>query len=199
VPDDAESPNLEARIASAVHRRLRRDLFWTLALTVALGAFLGFTLGVGYRSIRDLTADRLSEYQLLVDDKRDELLELDREEVARRTFTPQRCETGLDKADARELLRAERGEEPQGSEVRALVERASEFALCTPDAVRRVWDDPVRMASVDTVFRVLLHRPSDPVGRLVYGVWLERGVEIEAVARDVMSSEEFRKLKKLSP
>jgi hypothetical protein len=51
---------------------------------------------------------------------------------------------------------------------------------------------------VDTVYRLLLGRPADLVGRFIYGYWLASGLTVEAVGRDIMTSPEFSSLKKLS-
>ena len=64
--------------------------------------------------------------------------------------------------------------------------------------MKHILEDAVNVARVDTAYRLLLGRPADPIGRFIYGYWLASGVDVGAVGRDIMTSTEFQKLKKLA-
>ena len=123
---------------------------------------------------------------------------LDRDGVGMRTRPGAGCADRLPADDAEVTLTRELGHLPEPAELRALVERAQSFGVCDIGEVEHIFEDAETMAKVDTVYRLLLGRPADPVGRFIYGYWMASGISVEAVARDIMISPEFARLKKLS-
>ena len=196
--DDGQSRVLEITIAEKVFTRLKNQVLIIYIGSFIVAAVIAASLVWEHRTLSDLSQARISEYRLLVAEKLEELHRLDLEEVARRTFPAADCETSLPREDAEALLADELGRPPEAGETNNLLEKAAGFGVCDIGEVRHTLEDPVNMARVDTVYRVLLHRPADPVGRFIYGYWLASGVGVEAVARDIMVSPEFLRLRKLS-
>lgn len=148
-------------------------------------------------ALRDLAEAGVSEYRLIVGDNLEERHAADLEDVARRTRPTRDCAQPPPRAEVVRLLADKLGYTAQDAEVDQLVAKAVEFGLCDMVQIQQIFDDVATMASVDTLYHILLRRPPDPFGRLTYGYWKIRGVEIEAAARDIMSSTEFQKLRKL--
>jgi len=149
------------------------------------------------KALDEIQAQGLSEYRQLVAERLEELHKLDLEEVARRTRRARDCAAPLPRADVTALLESQLGWAPQEVEVDQLIAKAKEFGLCDMPAIQRVYADRESMAAIETLYRVLLRRSSDPFGRLIYGFWWANGIPVEAAARDIMTSSEFQKLRKL--
>ena len=197
-PEDARQRTLEVVVSEKVFSRLKTQMLVVYGVSAALASIIAVSLTWQYRALSDLASSRISEYQLLVADGLDELHTLDVDEVAMRTRPSKGCVDPLPADDAQVTLTRELGHLPEAAELRALVERAESFGVCDIGKVEHLFQDAETMAKVDTVYRLLLGRPADPVGRFIYGYWLASGIDVEAVARDIMFSPEFARLKKLS-
>jgi hypothetical protein len=192
--DDQKEILMTERILS----RLKTQMLVVFIITFLLAVAVAWSLTWQYRSLSELASTRISEYQLLVSERLDELHRLDLEEVAIRTRRVRACEAPLPEDDTAELLTRELSRPAEPEEVRLLLEQAETFGVCDIGEVEHLLSDEANMARVDTVYRVLLGRPADPVGRFIYGYWLASGLGVESVARDIMASPEFARLKKLS-
>ncbi len=197
-PEDAKQRTLEVVVSEKVFSRLKTQMLLVYGVSAALASIIAWSLTWQYRALSDLASSRISEYQLLVADGLHELHKLDLDEVAMRTRPAAGCAEPLPADDAEVTLTRELGHLPEPAELRALVERAHSFGVCDIGEVEHLFEDAETMAKVDTVYRLLLGRPADPVGRFIYGYWLASGIDVEAVARDIMISPEFARLKKLS-
>jgi hypothetical protein len=193
-----EEEQKELLIAERVVSRLKTQMLVVFIVSFLLAAAVAWSLTWQYRALSDLASTRISEYQLLVSERLDELHRLDLEEVAIRTRRVRACETPLPEDDAADLLARELSRSAEPGEVRLLLEKAETFGVCDIGEVEHLLSDEANMARVDTVYRVLLGRPADPVGRFIYGYWLASGLGVESVARDIMTSPEFARLKKLA-
>lgn len=197
-PEENNERALEVVVSERVFSRLKTQMLVVYGVSFALATGIAWSLTWQYRALSDLASSRISEYQLLVADGLHELHTLDLDEVATRTRPIEPCATPLSADDAELTLTREFGRAAESGEVRLLVERAESFGVCDIGEVEHLFEDAETMAKVDTVYRLLLGRPADPLGRFIYGYWLASGIDVEAVARDVMTSPEFARLKKLS-
>jgi hypothetical protein len=200
-PEEPGQPGqraLEIAISEKVFSRLKTQMLAVYVVSFLLAAAVAWSLTWQYRALSDLASTRISEYQLLVTEGLEDLHRLDLEEVAVRTRPVRACATPLPGDDAEELLARELSRPAEPGEVRSLLEQAKSFGVCDIGEVEHLLSDSVSMAKVDTVYRLLLGRPADPVGRFIYGYWLSSGLTVEAVGRDIMTSPEFSSLKKLS-
>lgn len=198
VDEDGGRRALEVIIAEKVLTRIKNQLLIIFIGTFVVTVVIAASLVWEHRTLSDLSQSRISEYRLLVAEKLDELHQLDREEVSRRTRSVADCEAPLPYEDAEALLTEELGRPPESEETQQILEKAAGFGVCDIGVVQHILEDAENMARVDTVYRILLHRPADPLGRFIYGYWLASGVGVEAVARDIMVSPEFLRLRKLS-
>lgn len=196
--EDPSDRALEIAISERVFSRLKTSMLAVYIVSFVLAAAIAWSLTWQYRTLSDLASTRISEYQLFITEGLEELHRLDLEEVAVRTRPVRGCETPLPEEDAEALLGRELGYPPEPGVVRVLLDQAASFGVCDIGEVEHLFSDPVSMAKVDTVYRLLLGRPADPVGRFIYGYWLSSGLTVEAVGRDIMTSPEFSSLKKLS-
>ncbi len=197
-PGRAGQQALEIAIAERVFSRLKTSMLAVYIVSFVLAAAVAWSLTWQYRTLSDLASTRISEYQLFVTEGLEELHRLDLEEVALRTRRVRACETPLSADDVEAFLKRELSRPPEPGVVRLLLEQAESFGICDIGEVEHLFSDAVSMAKVDTVYRLLLGRPADPVGRFIYGYWLTSGLTVEAVGRDIMTSPEFSSLKKLS-
>jgi hypothetical protein len=197
-PEEQDQRRLEVTIAERVFSRLKTQMLVVYLVSFVLAVAIGSSLTWQYRSLSELASTRISDYQLRVAEGLEELHQLDLEEVSKRTRPARACDDPLPRDDAENLLARELGRFPEAGETGLLLERAERYGVCDIGEVEHLYGDAVSMAKVDTVYRILLGRPADPVGRFIYGYWLASGVEVEAVGRDIMTSPEFLKLKKLS-
>jgi hypothetical protein len=197
-PEEQNQRALEIAITERVFSRLKTQMLVVYLVSFVLAVAIGASLTWQYRSLSELASTRISDYQLRVAEGLEELHQLDLEEVSKRTRPARACDDPLARDDAEALLARELGRFPEAGETGLLLERAELYGVCDIGEVEHLYEDAVSMAKVDTVYRILLGRPADPVGRFIYGYWLASGVEIEAVGRDIMTSPEFLKLKKLS-
>lgn len=133
----------------------------------------------------------------LTDDALVALHRADLEEVARRTRTLEECTQGLPRADTTSFLEAQLGYTPITGDVDLFLSKARELRVCNAQDVRALFGNRVAMTVVDVIFRIRLGRPPDPLGRLIYGVWLSRGVGVDQVTRDVMTSPEYQTLRRI--
>jgi hypothetical protein len=193
-----EDDQREILMTERILSRLKTQMLVVFIISFLLAVAVAWSLTWQYRSLSDLASNRISEYQLLVSERLDELHRLDLEEVAIRTRRVRACETPLPEEDAAELLARELSRPAEPEEVRLLLEQAATFGVCDIGEVEHLLSDEANMARVDTVYRLLLGRPADPVGRFIYGYWLASGLGVESVARDIMASPEFARLKKLA-
>jgi len=189
---------LEIAISEKVLSRLKTQMLVVYIVSFFLAGAIAWSLTWQYRALSDLASRRISEYQLLVTAGLEELHRLDLEEVAIRTRPVRGCETPLRAEDAEAVLTRELSRPAEPGELHLLLEKAGNFGVCDVGEVEHLLSDAVSMAKVDTVYRLLLGRPADPVGRFIYGYWLASGLTVEAVGRDIMTSPEFSSLKKLS-
>lgn len=196
--EDNKDAALHVIVSERVFSRLKTQMLLVYGGSFVLATVIAWSLTWEYRTLSDLASARISEYQLLVAKRLDELHKLDLDEVAMRTRPRAACSVSLSPDDAVVTLIRELGRAPEPAELGLLMERAERFGVCDIGEVEHLFEDSETMAKVDTVYRVLLGRPADPVGRFIYGYWLASGIEIEAVARDVMTSPEFAQLKRLS-
>ncbi|HSF19550.1 MAG TPA: hypothetical protein VLK65_28765 [Vicinamibacteria bacterium] len=196
--EERNQQTLEIVIGERVLTRLKTQVLAIYLGSFVLAAALGSALTWQYHSLATLSDSRVAEYRLLVAEKLEELHRLDLQEVARRTRPALSCETALDERDAFRLLEAELGRAPHASEHQQLLDTAAGFGVCDIGEVKHILEDAVNVARVDTAYRLLLGRPADPIGRFIYGYWLASGVDVGAVGRDIMTSTEFQKLKKLA-
>jgi hypothetical protein len=197
-PDEGEQRALEITISEMVFSRLKTQMLVVYIVSFLLAAAIAWSLTWQYRALSELASSRVSEYQLFVAQGLEELHRLDLEEVAVRTRRVRACETALPEEDAAALLARELERPAEPGEVRLLREQAANFGVCDIGEVEHLLSDEVNMARVDTVYRLLLGRPADPVGQFIYGYWLASGLTVESVGRDIMTSPEFSSLKKLS-
>jgi hypothetical protein len=197
-PDEPGQRALEIAISEKVFSRLKTQMLVVYVVSFVLAAAVAWSLTWQYRALSDLASSRVSEYQLLVAEGLEELHRLDLEEVATRTRPVRACENPLPADDAEAVLTRELSRPAEPGEVHLLLEQAESFGVCDIGEVEHLLSDAVSMAKVDTVYRLLLGRPADPVGRFIYGYWLASGLTVEAVGRDIMTSPEFSSLKKLS-
>ena len=197
-PEEPDQRYLEIAISERVFSRLKTQMLVVYIVSFVLAAAVAWSLTWQYRALSDLASTRISEYQLLVAEGLEELHRLDLEEVVTRTRRERACETSIPEDDAEALLTRELSRRAEPGQVRMLLEQAASFGVCDIGEVEHVFSDAVSMAKVDTVYRLLLGRPADPVGRFIYGYWLASGLTVEAVGRDIMTSPEFSSLKKLS-
>jgi len=189
---------LEIAISEKVLSRLKTQMLVVYIVSFFLAGAIAWSLTWQYRALSDLASRRISEYQLLVTAGLEELHRLDVEEVAIRTRPVRACEAPLPAEDAEAVLTREISRPAEPGEIRLLLQEAERFGVCDIGEVEHLLSDAVSMAKVDTVYRLLLGRPADPVGRFIYGYWLASGLTVEAVGRDIMTSPEFSSLKKLS-
>ena len=197
-PEDAKDRALELVVSERVFSRLKTQMLLVYGVSFALASIIAWSVTWQYRALSALASSRISEYQLLVADGLHELHTLDLEEVAIRTRPMTMCANPLPADDAEVMLTRELGRVPEPAELQTLVESAHSFGVCDIGEVEHLFEDAETMARVDTAYRLLLNRPADPVGRFIYGYWLASGIGVEAVARDIMVSSEFARLKKLS-
>ena len=197
-PEDSTQRALEVVVSEKVFSRLKTQMLLVYVVSFALASGIAWSLTWQYRALSDLASSRISEYQLLVADGLRELHNLDLDQVAMRTRPLTACADPLPADDAEVTLTRELGRLPEPAELRHLVERAKSFGVCDIGEVEHLFEDTETMAKVDTIYRVLLGRPADPLGRFNYGYWLASGIDVGAVARDIMTSPEFARLKKLS-
>lgn len=193
-----ETRALSIVIAEQVLSRLKTQMVVVFVVSILVAGVLGTSLTWQYQTLSRLADARISEYRLLVAENLQELHRIDLQEAASRTRPVRECERSLPAEDAGALLERELGRPPERGEIRLLLEKAEGFGVCDIGVVQHTLDDPLGTAKVDTVYRLLLNRPADPIGRFIYGYWLASGVSIEAVGRDIMTSPEFLGLKKLS-
>ena len=189
---------LEVTIAEKVVARLRGQVLAVYLASLLLSGGIAISLVWEHSTLSELSRQRISEYRLLVSEGLDELHRLDLEEVARRTHPAKPCPSPLPRSDAADLLTRDLERAPTGAEIDQLLEKAQGFGVCDIGEVEHIYEDPADMARVETVYRILLGRSADPLGKFIYGYWLASGVGVEAVARDIMASAEFQKLKKLA-
>ena len=197
-PEDSTQRTLEVIVSEKVFSRLKNQMLLVYVVSFAVATGIALSLTWEYKTLSDLASARISEYQLLVTDGLQELHHLDLNEVTMRTKPDMACVDPLPTNYAEVTLAREFGRLPERAEVRQLLEKANEFGVCDISKVEHIFEDGKAMAKIDTVYRVLLGRPADPVGRFIYGYWLASGIDIEVVARDVMTSPEFSRLRKLS-
>ena len=197
-PEESGQRALEIAISEKVLSRLKTQMLVVYAVSFLLAAAVAWSLTWQYRALSNLASTRISEYQLLVAEGLEDLHRLNLEEVATRTRRVRACETPLPADDAEAVLTRELSRPAEPGEIRQLLERAESFGVCDIGEVEHLLSDAVSMAKVDTVYRLLLGRPANPVGRFIYGYWLASGLTVEAVGRDIMTSPEFSSLKKLS-
>jgi hypothetical protein len=197
-PDEPGDRALEIAVSEKVISRLKTQMLAVYVVSFVLATAIAGSLTWQYQTLSNLASTRISEYQLLVTEGLEELHRLDLEEVAVRTRPVGGCETPLSEEDAGALLSRELSRPAEPGEIRQLLDRAASFGVCDIGEVEHLFSDAVSMAKVDTVYRLLLGRPADPVGRFIYGYWLSSGITVEAVGRDIMTSPEFSSLKKLS-
>lgn len=197
-PEENEKRALEIAISERVFSQLKTQMLVVYSISFVLAVIVAWSTTWQYRTLSDLASARISEYQLLVAEGLEELHLLDLENVASRTRPLAACAAPIPEEDAFALLARELSRHPETAEVRQLLDRAESFGICDIGEVQHLFEDAVNMAKVDTVYRLLLGRPADPLGRFIYGYWLASGIEIQAVGRDIMTSPEFMKLKKLS-
>lgn len=197
-PVDPKQRALEIALGERILSRLKTQLLVVFVGSFLLAALIASSLVWEYHALSALSDSRISEYRLLVTEKLEELHRLDLEEVALRTRPQALCDTPLSQDDAASLLESELGRPPRPEELAALLEAAASFGVCDIGEVRHTLDDAVNVARVDTVYRLLLGRPAEPIGAFIYGYWLASGVPVEAVGRDIMTSPEFQSLKRLA-
>jgi hypothetical protein len=197
-PEEPKDRALEIAISERVLSRLKTQMLVVYIVSFVLAGAVAWSLTWQYRALSELASRRISEYQLFVTEGLEELHRLDLEEVALRTRRVRACESPLPAEDAEAVLAGELSRPAEPGEVRLLLEQAESFGVCDIGEVEHLFSDAVSMAKVDTVYRLLLGRPADPVGRFIYGYWLASGLTVEAVGRDIMTSPEFSSLKKLS-
>jgi hypothetical protein len=197
-PEEPKDRALEIAISERVLSRLKTQMLVVYIVSFVLAGAVAWSLTWQYRALSELASRRISEYQLFVTEGLEELHRLDLEEVALRTRRVRACESPLPAEDAEAVLARELSRPAEPGEVRLLLEQAESFGVCDIGEVEHLFSDAVSMAKVDTVYRLLLGRPADPVGRFIYGYWLASGLTVEAVGRDIMTSPEFSSLKKLS-
>ncbi len=197
-PDEPGQRALEIAISEKVFSRMKTQMLVIYIVSFLLATAIAWSLTWQYRALSELASSRVSEYQLYVAQGLEELHRLDLEEVAIRTRRVRACETALPADDAEALLTRELERPAEPGEVRLLLEQAANFGVCDIGEVDHLLSDAVNMAKVETVYRLLLGRPADPVGRFIYGYWLSSGLTVEAVGRDIMTSPEFSSLKKLT-
>ncbi len=197
-PEEPGQRSLEIAISERVFSRLKTQMLVVYVVSFVLAAAVAWSLTWQFRTLSDLASTRISEYQLFVTEGLEELHRLDLEEVGIRTRPVRGCETPLPADDAEAILTRELSRPAEPGEVRMLLEQAESFGVCDIGEVEHLLSDAVSMAKVDTVYRLLLGRPADLVGRFIYGYWLASGLTVEAVGRDIMTSPEFSSLKKLS-
>ncbi len=197
-PEDSAQRTLEVIVSEKVFSRLKTQMLLVYVVSFALATGIAWSLTWEYKALSDLASARISEYQLLVADGLHELHNLDLNEVAMRTKPDRACADPLPANYAEVTLTRELGRLPERAEVRLLIEKANGFGVCEIGEVEHLFEDAETMAKVDTVYRILLGRPADPVGRFIYGYWLASGIDVEAVARDIMTSPEFARLRSLS-
>ena len=197
-PEEPKDRALEIAISERVLSRLKTQMLVVYIVSFVLAGAVAWSLTWQYRALSELASRRISEYQLFVTEGLEELHRLDLEEVAIRTRRVRACESPLPSEDAEAVLARELSRPAEPGEVRLLLEQAESFGVCDIGEVEHLFSDAVSMAKVDTVYRLLLGRPADPVGRFIYGYWLASGLTVEAVGRDIMTSPEFSSLKKLS-
>ena len=197
-PEEPKDRALEIAISERVLSRLKTQMLVVYIVSFVLAGAVAWSLTWQYRALSELASRRISEYQLFVTEGLEELHRLDLEEVAIRTRRVRACESPLPAEDAEAILARELSRPAEPGEVRLLLEQAESFGVCDIGEVEHLFSDAVSMAKVDTVYRLLLGRPADPVGRFIYGYWLASGLTVEAVGRDIMTSPEFSSLKKLS-
>jgi hypothetical protein len=197
-PEEPKDRALEIAISERVLSRLKTQMLVVYIVSFVLAGAVAWSLTWQYRALSELASRRISEYQLFVTEGLEELHRLDLEEVALRTRRVRACESPLPAEDAEAVLARELSRPAEPGEVRLLLEQAESFGVCDIGEVEHLFSDAVSMAKVDTVYRLLLGRPADPVGRFIYGYWLASGLGVESVARDIMTSPEFARLKKLA-
>ena len=197
-PEEPKDRALEIAISERVLSRLKTQMLVVYIVSFVLAGAVAWSLTWQYRALSELASRRISEYQLFVTEGLEELHRLDLEEVAIRTRRVRACESPLPAEDAEAVLARELSRPAEPGEVRLLLEQAESFGVCDIGEVEHLFSDAVSMAKVDTVYRLLLGRPADPVGRFIYGYWLASGLTVEAVGRDIMTSPEFSSLKRLS-
>jgi hypothetical protein len=197
-PDEGQQRALEIAISEKVLSRLKTQMLVVYIVSFVLAAAVAWSLTWQYRALSELASSRISEYQLYVAEGLEELHRLDLEEVALRTRRVRACETPLPSEDVEAFLTRELARPVEPQEVEMLLEQAANFGVCDIGEVDHLLSDAVNMAKVDTVYRLLLGRPADHVGRFIYGYWLASGLSVDAVGRDIMTSPEFSSLKKLS-
>ena len=189
---------LEIAISEKVFSRLKTQMLVVYVVSFLLAVAVATSLTWQFRSLSDLASTRISEYQILVARGLEDLHLQDLEQVSSRTRPVHACGVSLPEEDAQVLLARQLERAPEPGELRQLLDRAASFGVCDIGEVDHLLGDEVNMAKVDTVYRLLLGRPADPIGKFIYGYWLASGVDVEAVGRDIMTSPEFVKLKKLS-
>jgi glycosyltransferase involved in cell wall biosynthesis len=197
-PGQTDTRALEIAISEKVFSRLKTQMLAVYVVSFVLAAALAWSLTWQYRALSDLASSRISEYQMLVAQGLEELHRLDLKEAAFRTRPVRACDSPLPAEDAQAILDRELSRPAEPGEARMLLAHAESFGVCDIGEVEHIFSDEVNMAKVDTVYRLLLGRPADPVGRFIYGYWLASGIGVEAVGRDIMTSPEFASLKKLS-
>ena len=197
-PEDSTQKTLEVIISEKVFSRLKTQMLLVYVISFAVATGIALSLTWEYKALSALASTRISEYQLLVADRLHELHHLDLNEVKMRTKPDMACPDPLPANYAEVTLAREFGRLPERAEVRQLLEKANDFGVCDIGEVEHILKDGETMAKIDTVYRILLGRPADPVGRFIYGYWLTNGIDIEVVARDVMTSPEFARLRQLS-
>src|SRR3990172_6667808 len=171
---------LEIAISERVLSRLKTQMLVVYIVSFVLAAAVAWSLTWQYRALSDLASTRISEYQMFVAEGIEELHRLDLEEVAIRTRPVRACETPLPEDDAEALLTRELERPAEPGEIRQLLNQAETFGVCDIGEVEHLFSDAVSMAKVDTVYRLLLGRPADLVGRFIYGYWLARGLTLQA-------------------
>jgi len=170
----------------------RRSVLYVLSSLA--GALTGAALVWQYGRLASSAEERSSWYGKAVAAEVADLRWLDLEELALRTGGGSPCPSPIDSDSALALLTRELGRAPQEDESDRFRSALESFVLCSLDDVERIFADAGRMAAIDAVCRAYLRRAPGPVERLRYGHWLQSGMTIEAVSRDLMASPAYRKL-----
>jgi len=118
----------------------------------------------------------------------------DLKDVAALTPARRTCEAPLGRREVASVLAAEFLSPLPPDEVERLAAKGVELGLCDAREIRRIYRNRADQAAIDTLYRFLLRRLPDPMGRLVYGTWLAGGLGIDVVARDILESPEFKSL-----
>ena len=153
--------------------------------------------GMWLASVRGGSLAVESSLVLPIDTGFEVLRQLDREDLSQRLSTLPPCPTTLSPSEALRLFRSMGEPEPDAGALEEIGGVLDQAKACDLRDVELVLIDEKKTAAVDALYRTLLGRPADVLAKLKYGSWLDRGLSIEAVARDVVASTEFQILRSL--